>query len=175
MNKNDQPKLQPEFKLLDKFSDSLLFLLLLGLWVYSIIIYQNIQKSAAPLPEEPTMNKNLVFLMPVIATLICGLLYRLNRFPHLFNYPVRVTSQNALKLYGLATRMLRIVNLTIVAMFFGLQGTFYQSIIKHDPLFISFFLIGLPLLSLLIVVYYIVKMYKINRSKKVTRSNDTQI
>ncbi len=162
MNKNDQPKLQPEPKLLDKFLDSLLLVLLLGLWVYSIIIYQNIQKSAAPLPEEPTMNKNLVFLMPVIATFICGLLYRLNRFPHLFNYPVRVTSKNALQLYGLATRMLRIVNLTIVAMFLGLQGTICQSFTKHhvDPLFISTFLIGLPLLSLLVVAYYIVKMYK---------------
>lgn len=162
MNNNDQPKLQPEPKFFDKFSNSLLLVLLLGLWVYSIIIYQNIQKAKVPLPEEPSMNKYLVLLMPVIATFICGLLYRLSCFPHLFNYPVRVTPQNAVRLYNLATRMLRIVNLTIAAMFFGLQGILFQSFLKHhiDPSFISIFLIGMPLLSLVIVVYYTIKMYK---------------
>lgn len=162
MNKNDQPKLHPEPKLLNKFSDSLLLLLLLGLWVFSIIIYQSIQKSTAPLTEEPTTNQNQAFLVPLIATFICGLLYILNRFPHLFNYPVKVTSQNAHRLYGLATRMLRILNLTVVAMLLGLQGTIFQSFLKHhiDPSFISIFLIGLPLLSLVIVVYFIIKMYK---------------
>lgn len=162
MNKNDQPKLQPEPKFLDKFSDSLLLLLLLGLWVYSIIIYLNIQKATAPFLIEPTMNKNMAFLVPLIATFICGLLYILNRLPHLFNYPVRVTSQNAHRLYGLSTRMLRIVNLAVVAMFFGLQSTFYQSFYKHHiyPSIISILLIGLPLLSLVIVAYFILEMHK---------------
>jgi len=41
----------------------------------------------------------------------------LNKFPHVFNYPTEVTSENALKQYTNATRMIRYLKAIIVFIF----------------------------------------------------------
>jgi hypothetical protein len=41
----------------------------------------------------------------------------LNKFPHIFNYPIKVTDENALQLYLKATRMLRVIKLIVVLLF----------------------------------------------------------
>jgi len=43
----------------------------------------------------------------------------LNKYPHIFNFPVAVTEQNAFFLYKTATRMIRWINLFICLLFTG--------------------------------------------------------
>lgn len=59
-------------------------------------------------------NKNSILLLPVLATLINFLLSWLNKRPHLFNYGVKVTLENAQQQYTQATRMLRFLKLAII-------------------------------------------------------------
>lgn len=59
-----------------------------------------------------------IILIPVITTLIMAGITWLNRYPHIFNYPVKITPDNALKQYTLAIRLLRIMKLSIALIFF---------------------------------------------------------
>lgn len=40
-------------------------------------------------------SKSLLWMSPVICGIIVIGLYILNRFPHIFNYPVKITAENA--------------------------------------------------------------------------------
>ncbi len=62
-------------------------------------------------------NKTLSLVLPGIGILMYIGLTILNLFPHVFNYPVKITEENAKKQYRLATRLLRTIKLVIVSMF----------------------------------------------------------
>lgn len=62
-------------------------------------------------------SKGTMLMLPVIGTLMCFGLYALNRFPHIFNYPVEITEENAEKHYRNGTGLIRWLNLIIVLSF----------------------------------------------------------
>lgn len=62
-------------------------------------------------------QKSTIFLLPAIGTVLFIGMTILNRFPHIFNYPVRINSDNAIRQYTLATRLLRILKVSIVLIF----------------------------------------------------------
>lgn len=59
---------------------------------------------------------SLLFL-PVISTLVFFGLSILNNYPHIFNYPVKITAENALSQYIKACRLIRFLKLVIVLLF----------------------------------------------------------
>lgn len=59
-------------------------------------------------------NKMMLFILPLIATIIYFGLSQLNKYPHIFNYPTDITEDNAQTQYTIATRMLRFVKLAIL-------------------------------------------------------------
>lgn len=65
--------------------------------------------------------KATILMLPTIHLIITCLLFWLNRKPHIFNYPVEVTDENAEKLYKSATQMLRILNLTVSVIFLSIS------------------------------------------------------
>jgi len=66
---------------------------------------------------DGTGSRLTIFIMPVIATFVFALLYIVGCYPHAFNYPVAITPENAEIQYTLATRVLRILRLTLSATF----------------------------------------------------------
>ena len=62
-------------------------------------------------------NKISILFLPVTATVIYFGLTQLNKHPHIFNYPVKITVSNALRQYTLATRMLRFIKAAIMIIF----------------------------------------------------------
>lgn len=62
-------------------------------------------------------SKSTLFLLPIIGTFLFIGLTVLNKHPHIFNYPVAINTENALKQYINATRMLRYVKLIILVIF----------------------------------------------------------
>ena len=83
--------------------------------------------------------------------------------PWHMNYPVRVTAENAPKLYPIARRMLIVINLcfviafliTTVIILFNILGWVHALDIKA--------LIGLWILNGLLPLYYVYKMFKVAR------------
>jgi len=62
-------------------------------------------------------GKETIFALPIIATILFIGMTILNRFPHIFNYPVKITEENAFRQYSNANRMLRYLKFIIVVIF----------------------------------------------------------
>lgn len=64
------------------------------------------------------------FLIPtIIVTAVYLAISWLTQFPHIFNYPVTITKQNAHRQYALSIRFLRFLKLIFVLIFLGLTLT----------------------------------------------------
>ncbi len=64
-------------------------------------------------------GKGYIWTLPLLGILMYGGLYWISKYPHTFNYPQRVTKENAERLYTAATRMIRTLN-TLVTCGFAL-------------------------------------------------------
>jgi len=105
-------------------------------------------------------SKATIFLLPIIGTVLFVGLTVLNRFPHIFNFPTKITEENALRQYTLATKMLRFLKTAILLIFSFIVHKIYSAASgKSDGMGYWF----MPLLLGLIfvpIIYYIIKMFK---------------
>jgi uncharacterized membrane protein len=62
-------------------------------------------------------HKSQLFVLPSVASVLFMGLTWLNKFPHIFNYPIEINEQNAETQYRLATRFLRWIKGWIVLLF----------------------------------------------------------
>ena len=62
-------------------------------------------------------NKAILFILPVIGTLIYFGLTWLNQYPQVYNYPIKITEANAQQQYTRATRMMRFLKVAILFIF----------------------------------------------------------
>ena len=62
-------------------------------------------------------SKTTIWIMPLIGVGLYVLLTGLNRAPHIFNYGVRITKENAEYQYRLGTRLLRILKVLVMLLF----------------------------------------------------------
>lgn len=62
-------------------------------------------------------NKLTLLFLPILATIIYFGLTQLNKYPHIFNYMTKITTDNAQRQYGIATRMMRFLKLAILIIF----------------------------------------------------------
>lgn len=65
-------------------------------------------------------NKSMVFILPAIATFSTLLLFLLARYPHTFNYPIKITPENAPSEYQKARFLIRVLNALTALMFMKL-------------------------------------------------------
>ncbi len=76
-------------------------------------------------------SKTSVWVLPIVGLLLAvGMMY-LNRFPHLFNYTVSITEENAMRQYSKATRMMRVINVLLVFAFVYINYTTIQTALGH--------------------------------------------
>lgn len=59
-------------------------------------------------------GKEKIWTLPIIGFLIYVGLAILNRFPNVFNYPKKITEENVVRQFRIATRMIRLLNTLIV-------------------------------------------------------------
>lgn len=72
-------------------------------------------------------QKSWIWTMPVLGLAVYIGLFILNRYPHIFNYPTEITTENAERQYKLATTLIRMVNLSVAMIFFYIT---YQSVLS---------------------------------------------
>jgi len=128
---------RPEIKLRLTIRDKLLeftgVVLLIALWIWVWTSYKD-------LPNEiPTHynfkgeadnfgGKATIFLLPAIATFLFVVMSIVNRYPHYFNYLTKITEDNALHQYTIATQMIRTLK-TVIVWIFGILA--YKTI-RYD-------------------------------------------
>jgi uncharacterized membrane protein len=117
-----RPRIKPKSSAFDQMLEALGWILLVIFWCYILSSYDS-------LPETIPTHFNLsgqadgfgkrssIFLLPAITSALFFGLTLLNRFPHVFNYPVEINETNAEHQYRLATRLLRWLKTWIVILF----------------------------------------------------------
>jgi len=119
---NTKPKLKVELTRLDKVFNISNIILLTVLWVIVLCSYKKLPETiAVHFDTVGNANgygsKDSLLILPLIATITFIGLSALNRYPHLFNYPVTITEGNAQWQYLLATRMIRMINTGLLLSF----------------------------------------------------------
>ena len=163
---------RPKIKLIptsaDKLMELLGWIMLLAIWGLTITHFSDLPDTIpthfnATGEADGFGSKASIIGLPLIATLLFIGLTVLNRYPHIFNYPSPVTQDNALRLYTLATRMLRYLKLVLLVVFGGIElMTIQHATGKGAGLGVWF----LPLTLVLVflpLIYFVVKSVQTNK------------
>ncbi|MCH8558775.1 MAG: DUF1648 domain-containing protein [Balneolia bacterium] len=109
---------EPFDKLLDRIS--LVFLLIQ--FLIPLLFYSSLGDTV-PIRFDTsgevssTASRATIWILPVVGTLLFIMFYFLNKVPHTFNFPVKITPDNAEFHYRKSVRMMRYVNLICMVMF----------------------------------------------------------
>ncbi len=149
----------------DKLVDLLGWLILLALWGLTISHFSTLPDTIpthfnASGEADGFGSKASIIGLPVIATLLFVGLTVLNRYPHIFNYPTAITEDNALRLYTLATRMLRYLKLVLVLVFGGIEFMTIQHATRKAAGLGAWFLPLTLVLIFIPLIYFVIKSIK---------------
>jgi uncharacterized membrane protein len=117
-----KPKIKIENTFLDKLVELLGWLTIIILWVLTIWSYFKLP-DIIPIHYDNSGNPDnygdrlTIFILPLVASVIFAGMTIISKFPHVFNYPVDITKENALKQYANAIRLLRILKFSIPFIF----------------------------------------------------------
>lgn len=161
----NRPKVELELTSFDKTIEIAGWISFVALWLYVLTNYSGLP---AQIPShfnamgkiDDYSSKSIIIILPIIGSIIFIGLTILNKFPHLFNFPVQLTESNIKQQYTLATRMLRILKLAILLIFGTIAYVTIQSVsTKSDGP--GVILLPVILLSVFIPIgYFIFKMIK---------------
>ena len=118
----DRPRIQLRLTLSDKIIETIGWALLCITWILVILFYNRlsdiipIHYNAAGVADGFGGKIHLIILSILSSALFIGMTI-LNKFPHIFNYPVKITEDNAFAQYQNMARMIRIVKLVVVLIF----------------------------------------------------------
>lgn len=138
---------------------------LISIWVYVFFSYFKLPET---IPIHFNLsgevdgygNKGILFLLAVIPTIISVGLTVLNNYPHLFNYTVEITAENAKKQYTFATRMIRYLKLCICILFAAILFEVNMSAVHSSNTFGPWFIPVAIVLVLSPIVFFIIKSRK---------------
>lgn len=117
-----RPKINIELEPIDRVIELIGFIALLILIGLPLYYYQKLPDTipthfGANGEPDGYSGKNMLWLMPILGTVMFVGMYWLNKVPHIFNYPQEVTQENAQRLYTMATRMIRSLNALMTSFF----------------------------------------------------------
>ena len=146
----------------DKLVELLGWLILLVLWGLTISHFSTLPDTIpthfnASGEADGFGSKASIIGLPVIASLLFVGLTVLNRYPHIFNYPTAITEDNALRLYTLATRMLRYLKLVLILVFGGIEFMTIQHATGKAAGLGAWFLPLTLVLIFIPLIYFVIK------------------
>ncbi len=157
----DRPLTRPEYEPVDWLLEILALLTLFSFLGYVIYIYQQLPDiipthfNAAGLADDYG-GKNDIWMLPGVTVLLYFMLTLVNFIPHKFNYPTKITPQNAVRQYALATRLIRILKVVIMVMFFYIgYATVSVSYGKSSGIGVWFIPVFLGFVFIPMIIYFI--------------------
>lgn len=117
-----RPRIKPELNTADKIVEISGWLVLAITWIFVLTHYSGlpptiaIHYNAAGIADGYGAKIHALIL-PAIASVILVSMTLLNKVPHIFNYLVTITEENAHRQYTNATRMVRYLKLVLVLIF----------------------------------------------------------
>lgn len=153
-----RPKLKPVFTKFDLILESIAIGGLIVTCLLPVFAYfaqsETLQKY---FPDEVSLIQNNALGFGVLASISIALytgLTILGKFPQVFNYPHKVTAENALIQYTRGVRLLRILKSTLVMLllFVGWQMWYVSENRQHGLWFISL-IISLPIVLPVVLAF----------------------
>lgn len=123
-------------------------------------------------------SKWLVLLIFFITNFLLYTIFTIaNRYPYVFNYPIKVTEENAPVLYGLARSMMRWMKAISVWMT-AVIGWEFIAVLPYNPgqsinslVILSVFIIVMTI----VVGYYVIKIFKVSLKQNTTIKKGYQV
>ncbi len=143
---NAQPKIALELSTFDRLAEGMAAAVALLLFIVPLVYYADLP---ARIPQhynaagEVDIYGPKYLLWVVVGTgliLYAGITF-LQQRPHWFNYPVRITPENAKQQYYLATRLLRVLKVMLLLLFFYLTWRTIR-IALGEPAVLSLWVVG---------------------------------
>lgn len=78
-------------------------------------------------------SKNFLWLFPIVSLLIYGMLTFINKYPHTFNYAVRITEENALRQYQIGCSMLNWLKTEMIWLFAYIEWQIFSLATTEIP------------------------------------------
>ena len=168
IKKGNRPIVHIKFTRNDYISESLSIIAFLAMWLltfYAIVI--------ASLPDTIPIHFNLkgtpdgygkklnLLITPLVSTVIYIGMTIINRYPHLFNYPVKINEKNAVEQYLLATRIIRLIKLVIMLLFFIIKFFIIKSVLYNRPFVAFWFVLIIPAFFYVLFIFYILRSIKV--------------
>ena len=162
---NNRPKIAVPVTSFDKVVETITVVVLVLAWIYTLVQYPKLP-SIIPTHFDGQGNvdglgpKWTLFLTTGMATVFFGLLTYLNRHPHWFNYPVAITSENALRMYTIATQMMRTLKAVLVGVFFAINWQMVQVAMQPDFSGSKYVIFGILAAIFGSVFYFLIQLFK---------------
>ena len=129
---DERPKIKIKYKTADWLFEISAWLIFTILWWLTISNFQGLPDSipthynAAGIPDDYG-PKSSVFFLPATGTILFIGITLLTRFPHIFNYPVKITPENQERQYRYALRMINFLKMSLVLIFLVIQYKTFQT------------------------------------------------
>jgi len=159
-----RPKIKIEMTLTDKFLEVIGWSAAVLLWAMTAVYFTH-------LPENIPSHFNFagkaddyggrftVFLLPVIGTVLFVLLTVLNKYPHIFNYPVKITPENALKNYSMAARFIRYLKFALLLLFIFINYFTIQTAMGESSGLGIWIHVIMILFLIVPLIFYVIKAF----------------
>jgi len=163
--KRKRPKISIGFTIYDLIIEIAGFAALLALWIVLTVSYSGLP-DVIPIHYNAAGQavhfggKSGILVLPVIATVVFAGMTILSRFPHVFNYPVRITEDNAFFQYSNMVKMLRCMKLAVVLLFgcIVIHTILYSA--ENDNSIGIWFILSLLAIIFIPLIYFLVKSIK---------------
>ena len=115
-------KIKLELTKVDMASEIISWVLIIFIWILTITNYLNFPDIIAThyndaVNADELVEKWIIFTLPLVVTVLFVGMSILNKFPHIYNYPINITKENAFTQYTNATRLIRYLKLIVVVVF----------------------------------------------------------
>ncbi len=161
-----RPKIKIEYTATDKFLEISVLFTLVFLWAVTIFFYSNLPDiiptyfDGSGLADDHD-DKMIIFFLPVLASILFIGLSVLNKYPHIFNYPTEITTNNVDRQYQNATSMIRCLKLVIATVFTILAFMIYCTSKERSAINNSWLLVLILGLILTPLIFFTIKALKI--------------
>ena len=154
-----KPKINPPFKSTDILFEGIAAIAVIYIIVQVIIEYPGLEneivthfdKAGKP---DAWGNKTSFLILPIVViSLYAGLTF-LNRYPHLFNYPVEITQENAHRQYQLAKSLIIFLKAGMLFIFGYIQYQTFSIAEGNSQGLGSFFIIAVMVVTFVPIIFY---------------------
>jgi uncharacterized membrane protein len=150
---------RPKLKLISTKSDTIIILItlliLISIILFSLFIYINAPEIIpAHFDFEGNVtrydSKVTILVIPIIATIISIGIHYLTKHPHLLNYPQSITEDNVEASYRQGIKLLEIINLLCMIIFFTILTYTYATIKEIKIPFQKWFIL-IPIIAVVFI------------------------